>query len=129
MRLFSAVLALVVVSSSIIPVSKAIAADSIAAGICTEVQADSKMRLRKQLKEHRMKLRNVYNDIACNGESLLRFAYHSNANDAGKFIAKRLLTDQLQATESDGKSIADWASANGFADSPITKAINSRLGR
>lgn len=128
MRLFPVALALVVVSSSILPVTKAVAEDSIAAGICTEVQADNKMRLRKELKDNRVKLRNVYNSIACNGESILRFAYHSNANDTGAFVAERLLTDQLQAAESDGKSIVDWATANGFGDSPITKAIKGRLG-
>ncbi len=128
MRLFPVALALVVVSSSILPVSKAVAEDSIAAGICTEVQADNKMRLRKELKDNRLKLRNIYGSVACNGESILRFAYHSNANDTGEFIAQRLLTDQLQAAESDGKSILDWANSNGFGDSPITKAIKERLG-
>ncbi|MCH1924378.1 DUF3718 domain-containing protein [Shewanella sp. C32] len=128
MRLFPVALALVVVSSSILPVSKAVAEDSIAVGICTEVQADNKMRLRKELKDNRLKLRNIYGSVACNGESILRFAYHSNANDTGEFIAQRLLTDQLQAAESDGKSILDWANANGFGDSPITKAIKERLG-
>ena len=128
MRLFPVALALAVVSSSMLPVTKAVAADSIAAGICTEVQGDSKMRLRKELKDHRVKLRNIYTDVACNGESILRFAYRSNANDTGEFIAQRLLTDQLQAAESDGQSILDWANANGFGDSPITKAIKERLG-
>lgn len=128
MRLFPVALALVAVSASMGVVTSAQADDSIAANICAEVQANNTMRLRDQLKEHRLKLRNIYTDIACNGESLLRFAYHSNANDTGEYVAKRLLTGQLQAAESDGKTIAQWADANGFSGSPITAAIKDRLG-
>jgi hypothetical protein len=43
-------------------------------------------------------------------------------------VAKQLGADDLAAVEGDGKSILDWANANGHGASPITAAINDRLG-
>ncbi|GAA4884241.1 hypothetical protein GCM10023333_18240 [Ferrimonas pelagia] len=48
--------------------------EQLAASICDYVQTDDKNRLRKKLKDNRLKLRNIYDGIACNGNSLLRLA-------------------------------------------------------
>ena len=73
-------------------------------------------------------LSNVYSGISCDGSSLLRTAYNSNANDVGEFIAKRLPSSDLATPEADGKTILDWAAANGHDGSPITTAIKERVG-
>ncbi|MGX9461754.1 DUF3718 domain-containing protein [Shewanella sp. A14] len=102
--------------------------EQLVANICDYVKSDDKSRLRKKMKESRVKLRNIYTGISCDGSSLLRTAYKSNAADVGEFIAKRLPTSDLAAPEADGKTILDWASANGHDASVITAAIKDRLG-
>ncbi|ABI72920.1 DUF3718 domain-containing protein [Shewanella frigidimarina] len=102
--------------------------DQLVANICDYVKSDDKSRLRKKMKESRVKLRNVYSGISCDGSSLLRTAYNSNANDVGEFIAKRLPSSDLATPEADGKTILDWAAANGHDGSPITTAIKERVG-
>ncbi|MGL4713283.1 MAG: DUF3718 domain-containing protein [Shewanella sp.] len=102
--------------------------DPIAASICDYVKANDKNRLRKKLKESRVKLRQVYSGIHCDGASLLRTAYGVSANDVGEFVAKRLSATELSLTEADGMTIQAWAEANGHGDSPITAAVKERLG-
>ncbi|MBV7315805.1 DUF3718 domain-containing protein [Shewanella sp. NIFS-20-20] len=99
----------------------------LASNICQYVQMDDSSRLREKLKESRIKLRNIYESIVCDGESLLRFAMISGANDTGEFIAKRLSSSTLVQTESDGLDVISWADANGHGESPITAAIKARL--
>ncbi|WP_028762386.1 DUF3718 domain-containing protein [Shewanella colwelliana] len=125
MRLLPATIAVVIAASVYtVPVQ---ANDQLVANICNYVQADDKNRLRKKLKEARVKLRNVYQGITCDGDSLLRFAMKSGANDIGEFMAKRLSTDDLSVTEADGSTVLQWAEANGHAGSPVTAAIKGRL--
>jgi hypothetical protein len=127
MRLVPVVIAAVIAASSVsAPVHAN--ADQLVANICDYVKSDDKNRLRKKLKESRAKLRNIYTGISCDGNSLLRTAYAANANDAGEFVAKRLGTDELNAVEADGKTILDWANANGHSASPITAAVKEKLG-
>ncbi|MCE9677851.1 DUF3718 domain-containing protein [Shewanella sp. AS1] len=126
MRLLPAAIAFVIAASAYIP--QAHADDQLVANICNYVQADDKNRLRSKLTESRVKLRNVYTGIQCNGESLLRFAMLSNANDVGSFIAKRLSTDDLSIKEADGKTVLEWAQANGHGNNEITSAIKERIG-
>ncbi|MCZ4336048.1 DUF3718 domain-containing protein [Shewanella colwelliana] len=125
MRLLPATIAVVIAASVYtVPVQ---ANDQLVANICNYVQADDKNRLRKKLKEARVKLRNVYQGITCDGDSLLRFAMKSGANDIGEFMAKRLSTDDLSVTEADGSTVVQWAEANGHGGSPVTAAIKDRL--
>ncbi|QIR13743.1 DUF3718 domain-containing protein [Shewanella aestuarii] len=127
MRLMPVAIAALIVASSVS--APAVAnGDQLVANICDYVKSDDKNRLRKKLKESRVKLRNIYASISCDGSSLLRTAYSANANDVGEFIAKRLPSSDLSTPEADGKTIIDWASANGHGGSAITAAINDRLG-
>ncbi|WP_434931338.1 DUF3718 domain-containing protein [Shewanella sp. HL-SH8] len=127
MRLMPVAIAVLIAASSV-SVPAVANTDQLVANICDYVKSDDKNRLRKKLKEARVKLRNIYSAVSCDGSSLLRTAYNSNANDVGEFIAKRLPASDLSAAESDGTSIVDWASANGHSGSPITAAITERLG-
>lgn len=128
MRLMPVALAAVIGFSVVSVPMKAVAADPLVASICDYTKANDKNRLRKKLKESRVKLRQIYSSISCDGSSLLRAAYASNANDAGEFVAKRLSVNELSVPEADGMTIEAWAEANGHGASPITAAIKERLG-
>ena len=43
--------------------------DQLAASLCDYVAADDKSRIRKKLKETRVKLRNIYGGISCGGNN------------------------------------------------------------
>ena len=127
MRLLPVAIAALIAASSVS--APAVAnTDQLVANICDYVKADDKNRLRKKMKESRVKLRNLYSGISCDGSSLLRTAYNANANDVGEFIAKRMPSSDLAAPEADGKTILGWASANGHDGGPITAAIKDRVG-
>ncbi|WOT04546.1 DUF3718 domain-containing protein [Shewanella youngdeokensis] len=128
MRLLSMSIAALIAASSISVVTPVLAnQDQLAANICNYVVSDDKNRLRKKLKESRVKLRNIYRGVTCNGDSLLRTAMKSNANAVGTFVAKRIPVADLGKAESDGLTITAWADNNGHKDSEITSAIKSRI--
>ncbi|SDJ59592.1 Protein of unknown function [Ferrimonas sediminum] len=102
--------------------------DQLIANICQYVQADNKTRLRKKLKESRIKVRTIYDGIKCNGESMIRSAMTNNADGVGVFLVKKLSAAQLKAKEQDGQSVLEWASAHGHGGSTIVSAINDRIG-
>lgn len=127
MRLMPVAIAALIAASSVsTPVHAN--ADQLVANICDYVKSNDKNRLRKKLKENRVKLRTIYTGISCDGMSLLRTAYVAKADDAGEFVAKQLGADDLAAAEGDGKSILDWANANGHGASSITAAVKEKLG-
>lgn len=130
MRLMPVALAALIGFSYVSVPTQAAAADAdpLVASICDYVKANDKNRLRKKLKESRVKLRQIYSGINCDGQSLLRAAYSANASDAGEFVAKRLSVTELSVPESDGMTIHAWAEANGHSASPITAAVKDRLG-
>lgn len=98
------------------------AEDQLAVSICEYIAADDKNRLRSKLKSSRVKIRNVYDAIKCNGNNLLRHAVANNAVDAGEYVVKNLSKSSL----SDGADIA-WAESN-FASSPLIPIIKDRAG-
>ncbi|RTR40861.1 DUF3718 domain-containing protein [Shewanella canadensis] len=125
MRLLPTTLAVVIAASTFsIPAQ---ANDQLAANICNYVQTNDKNRLRKKLKENRVKLRNIYSGISCNGDSLLRTAMKSGSDKVGTFVAKRLSVSDLKAAEADGMTVVQWSEANGHSGSTITAAINERI--
>lgn len=129
MRLIPVALAALIGFSYIsVPTAAVAAEDPLIASICDYVKANDKNRLRKKLKESRVKLRQIYSSISCDGASLLRTAYSVNADDAGEFVAKRLSVNELSVAEADGVTIFAWAEANGHGVSPITAAVKERLG-
>lgn len=129
MRLMSiALAALIGLGGMSVPVTASAQADPLVASLCDYVKANDKNRLRKKLKESRVKLRQVYSGISCDGQSLLRTALTANATDAGEFVAKRLSVNELNVAETDGLTIQAWAEANGHGTSSIIAAVKERLG-
>jgi len=110
-------------ASSVLFSVSAHANDQLAASLCDYVAADDKSRLRKKMKETRIKLRNVFSGISCSGNNLLRHAMANNAEGTGKFIVKKL-PKSILASSGD----VEWAGSNGHAASPIVAAIKERAG-
>ncbi|TKB50924.1 DUF3718 domain-containing protein [Ferrimonas aestuarii] len=102
--------------------------EQLIANICQYVQADNKSRLRKKLKESRVKVRAIYSGVKCNGESMVRSAMTNNADGVGVFLVKKLSVTQLQEKEGDGMSLLEWASANGHGASATAGEIQKRIG-
>jgi len=126
MRLLPTTLAVIITASTFsIPAQ---ANEQLAANICNYVQNDDKNRLRKKLKENRVKLRNIYSGISCGGDSLIRTAMKSGSDKVGTFVAKRLSVSALKAAEADGMTVVQWSEANGHGGSAITTTINERIG-
>lgn len=102
--------------------STPVAADEqLAQSICSYVAADSKNNLRKTLADNRLRLRNVYDGIMCDGLPLVRHAIKHNAADAAGFIISQLPGSQVAASGD-----IEWATSNGFSSSPIIAAIKER---
>jgi hypothetical protein len=123
MRLLPTLFCTAAVTLSLLVAPAAVADDQLAASMCDYVAADDKNRLRKVLSDYRLRLRNIYDGVVCNGQSLIRHSFTSNAADVGEFIAKQL----------PGSAIVDsgdiqWAEANGFAASPLLAVLKERAG-
>jgi hypothetical protein len=97
--------------------------DQLAVSLCEYVAANDKGGLRNKLKSSRVKIRNIFDAVFCNGNNLLRHAIVSNATDTGEYIVKNLPKSMLE----DGADIA-WAEGNGHGGSPLIAVIKDRAG-
>lgn len=100
----------------------AYADQQLAASMCDYVKADDKNRFRKLLSENRLRLRNIYDGVMCEGNSMIRHAVKNNAAGAGEFIIKQLPAAQITASG----DIA-WAESN-HAGSPLIAVLKERAG-
>ena len=122
-KLSTLLVASAVVSGSIAFSAPAKADDQLAISICEYIAADDKNRLRDKLKSSRVKIRNIYDAVQCNGLNLVRHSIASNAADAGEYVVKNLSKSSLE----DGADIA-WAESNGHAGSALIPVIKDRAG-
>jgi hypothetical protein len=90
--------------------------------MCDYIKADDKNRFRKVLTENRLRLRNIYDGVVCDGLSMVRFAVKSNAAGVGEFIIKQLPASQINASGD-----VAWAEANNSA-SPLVAVLKARAG-
>lgn len=123
MRLLAKFICGAAVTLSLLAAPVAVADDQLAASMCDYVAADDKNRLRKVLSDYRLRLRNIYDGVVCNGNSLIRHAFKSNAADVGEFIVK-----QLPGSAIAGSGDIAWAEGNGFSASPLLAVMKSRAG-
>jgi hypothetical protein len=103
--------------------SKSAEANELALSLCTYVQGDDTMRMRKKLRDARVRVRDIYTGIQCNGQSLLQFAMANGSQDIGESIVGRLSVDELKASGD-----YEWAQSNGHGSSAIAVAIKDRAG-
>jgi len=102
-------------------IAPASANDQIAQSLCSYVAANDKNSIRKTLSDSKIRIKNVYEGIQCDGLPMIRFAIKHNAGDAAEFIVKQLPGSQV-AKSGD----VEWAQSNGFAASPILETIKAR---
>jgi len=122
MRLKNAVLCLPLVVGAWATIPAAQAQEQIAASMCDYIKADDKNRFRKVLTENRLRLRNIYDGVLCDGLSMVRFAVKHNAAGVGEFIIK-----QLPASQINGSGDIGWAESNN-ASSPLIAVLKARAG-
>ena len=105
--------------------------DSALQNICTIVKTDDKGELRKKMKlvqtDFRLKLKDYYSGVKCNGNSLIRTAMLNNAVETGTLLVKKMPKKDLSAPEQDGKTLQAWATENGLSASPIATVISERI--
>ena len=65
-------------------------AGDIAQTLCEYVSADDKSRMRSYLKSNKIKIRNVFDGIQCNGQNLLAFASQKNSLVTGTLMINKL---------------------------------------
>ncbi|ATC97845.1 MULTISPECIES: DUF3718 domain-containing protein [Pseudoalteromonas] len=123
MKLSTLLFTLSVSSAALLSSHTVNANEQLAASICDYVAADDKSRIRKKLKESRVKLRNIYAGISCGGNNLIRHAIVSGADGVGEYIVKQLPKSDLAA----GGDVA-WADANGHSSSAVIAALKDRAG-
>ena len=101
------------------------------ANICTIVTADDKSELRKKMRsvqsDYRLKLRDYYTGISCDGQSLIRTAIKSDAIEVGTLLVKKMPSRDLGEPEQDGKTLQAWINDNGFQDHAVSQALTERL--
>jgi len=102
-----------IIAASFIMLPSAQAADATAKRICEYISVDDKTRLRSFLKQNKLKIRNIYKGLTCNGDNLLIFAAKSKALDTGEFIigktSKSIVSDNLAEIEKYSAHLAEDA--------------------
>ena len=71
-------------------------AQNIAKSLCEYVSVDDKSRLRSFLKTNKLKIRNIFDDVQCNGQNLVAFAGTSNAIETGTLMLGRLPKNKVE---------------------------------
>lgn len=74
-------------SVSFTPVANA---SNVAQTLCEYVSADDKKRLRSYLKTNKLKIRQIFDGVQCNGQNLLSFASSKNAVKTGTLMINKL---------------------------------------
>lgn len=116
----TAVVAMVAVGANLAVVKPAQAQD-LALNLCTYVQGDDRMRMRQRIREERIRLRQVYDGVRCNGMSLIQFALSNGSDDIGTFMVSQLPGSALASAGE-----LDWAESNGYGDTATAQAIRER---
>jgi len=78
-------------------IAPAAQADILSLRICEYVQANDKNRLRSFLKQNKLKIRNIYDGLCCNGDNLLIFAAKSKSLEVGEFIIGKLPAKKVKS--------------------------------
>ena len=101
------------ITASLIAVPSVQAADATAKRICEYISVDDKTRLRSFLKQNKLKVRNIYKGLTCNGDNLLVFSARSKALDTGEFIigkiSKKIVAENIEAIEKHSAHLAEDA--------------------
>ncbi|AXR06919.1 DUF3718 domain-containing protein [Salinimonas sediminis] len=99
--------------------------------ICRIVVNDDKGELRKKIRtleiDYRLKLHDYYDEITCDGHSLLRTAILMDAQKVGILMIKKLPRRILSSPEPDGKTLQLWVEEQNLQNNKIAKILNQRM--
>lgn len=70
--------------------------DDVALLFCSQVRHNSAHDFRNKLREYRLRIRDIYPRVRCNGETMIQFAQRNGSLEIGRFIAHSVLVDDLQ---------------------------------
>lgn len=76
--------------------SQNVQAQNVAQSLCEYVSADDKSRFRSFLKTNKLKIRNVFDGVQCNGQNLLAFASDKNALKTGALMLGKLPKSKVE---------------------------------
>lgn len=66
------------------------ASNNLATRICEYISVNDKSRLRSILKQNKVKVRNIFGEIRCNGDNMLIFAAKKQSLDVGEFLIGKM---------------------------------------
>lgn len=69
--------------------------DDVALLFCSQVRHNNANEFRNKLREYRLRIRDIYPRVRCNGETMIQFAQRNRSFDIGRFIAHSVLIDDL----------------------------------
>ncbi len=99
--------------------------------ICELVATDDRGGFRKKIRrveiDYRLKLQDYYDNITCNGHSMIRTAMLENSLGVGTLIVKKLPRSHLHSPEHDGMTLQSWISQQGLEQNKIAKVLLQRL--
>ena len=62
----------------------------LATSLCEYTKANNRNEIRKRVRKSGLKLRKIYDDITCNGQTLHEFATANNATDVVAYYEKKI---------------------------------------
>ena len=104
------------------PVQYRFASEDIALVFCAYVRDNDTMRLQNKMRELRIRMRDVYTNIRCNGASLVQFALKTDSQDVGSFIVRSVTLKDLREAGD-----FEWASSEGYTNTAIGQALKERI--
>lgn len=95
--------------------------DELALLFCSQVRYNRTNEFRSTLREYRLRIRDVYPRVRCNGETMIQFSHRHQAADIGRLMVENLRAQDLEASQ-------DFAwSQRLTSQDPIRQAIEGRF--
>jgi len=86
---------------------------NIAEQVCNLIASDDKKRLRSFLKSNKVKIRNIFSGVQCNGLNILTFASSESSEQTGGLIISKLprkvVAENIEHLKSGAPAILDMA--------------------
>lgn len=73
--------------------------DELALLFCSQVRYNNTSQFRNTLREYRLRIRDIYPRVRCNGETMIQFAQRHQAVDMGLFLAASVTLRELEASD------------------------------
>lgn len=95
--------------------------------VCESIKVNHLRKFKKITKVYRLKVIHFYSDSACEGMGLVRYALTHDAQQVGVYIVKQLPNKMLKQTGSDGLTLLEWITQQGFQETLIAASVEGQL--